>query len=245
MTYRAVCAAILSFLFAGRLLAQSTTQPTQPPTAQTTADFPDEPAGSGEKIGYVLGHIGSSSTSDVRAVFGDVEGGFRVTKSVWLFGTYGMYRNLKPSDNQSYVDLAASQMAQRGIDVTGQAREPARYVLGGLRVSVPTSFHIFPYALAAAGWAQSTPSAKFTYVTGSPTVSGGKAAAGQDATDDVLSTGVFVGDPWNALIVRVGAGVTIPVSRLFFVDAGYSRSRVFAPSTFDVNGITVGLAFRF
>ena len=243
---------IVSLLFACSLLAhsaaaQSATQ-AAPPSADASSQFPSEPSrdeGDTGKALYVEGHGGLGSTSDVTATFGDIEFGGRLSKHVSAFGAYGLYRNLQPSAIQSHVDIAVNQMAQRHISVNGEARDPSQYALGGVRVEKAMPLRITPYGLVGVGFAHSTPSARFAYTGGTPTISGATASAGQDATDDVLSSGVFIGDSSYAVMVRWGGGIRIPVRSSFFIDAAYTGSRILASSPVTVQGVRFGVAFRF
>jgi len=246
MTHRIACVLLLCVVAAGRANAQTGTT-SQPPSARAAADFPEEPPSDerGGIAGYVSVNFGRGSTPEKSALTGDVEGGFRVGQHVSVFGAYGFVGNLEPSTLQPYVDIAVGQVAKRNIAVSGEAREPARYAWGGVRIDVPTSFHVSPFVMAGGGWAHSTPSARFTYTAGSPTVNGSTATAGQDATTDVLSTGVFVGDSWDAAMLRLAAGLSIPIHRAWSVEGRYSWSRMFASNPVTAQGVTAGLTFRF
>lgn len=248
MTHRTVWVILLSIATVARANAQtgaSSPKP-PPPSARAAADFPEEPSSErGEPVGYLVGNIGLSATSDVTAPTGDIEVGVHVSKHLSVFGGYGFLRNLEPSTLQPYVDIAVTQIAQRNIHVTGQPREAAQYAWGGLRFDVPTAIHVSPYVMAGGGWARSAPSAQFTYAAGSATVNGGTATAGQDATNDVLSTGVFVGDSWNAVMVRWAAGLSVPIRGAWGVEGRYSWSRMFAPNTVNAQGLTAGVTFQF
>jgi opacity protein-like surface antigen len=244
MTNRLACCTILSLVITVPVGAQTTSP--RPSTANAAADFPEDSSPqNGERAGFVAGSIGINSTSDTTAPFGDVEAGFGITKYVSAFGAYGFFRDLRPSNYQPYVYVAIARIGQRGINVTGEAREPAQYAWGGVRFAIPTAFHVSPYAMAGAGWAKSTPSAQFSYAAGSTTISGATASAGQDATADVLSTGVFVGDGWNAAMFRWAAGLSVPIRRSWAVDARYNWSRIFAPTAVTAQGLSIGMAFRF
>jgi opacity protein-like surface antigen len=245
MSYRIVCVLLVSSLVANRVQAQSPNTQTTPQTAAAAADFPEDTSSRDRgSIGYVLANVGVSATTDRVAPSGEIEAGLSLVKHLSVVGAYGLYRNLKPSDLQPYVDIAITQLAQRGIAVTGQARQPAQYAWAGVRFDIPTSSHVLPYVMGGAGWAHSTPTAKFTYLAGSGTVNGGTATAGQDATDGVLPT-VFVGDTWNAALFRWAAGVTVPVRGPWAIEARYSWSRMSAPSPVTAQGFTAGVRLQF
>jgi opacity protein-like surface antigen len=219
-----------------------------PPSSQTASQFPEEPVDEATARGksmYLEGNAGYGSSSNARAPFGDIEFGVRLSDHLTVFGAYGLYRNVQPSTVQPYIDAEVSLLARENIRVTGEARVPAQYALGGFRVDLSTPIGVRPYALSGIGYARSSPTGNFTYAGGSPTIRGGIATAGQDATNDVLSTNVFTGDQWNALVVRWGAGVMIPVGKSLFADVGYAASRVAAPTPFTVQGVKFGFAVRF
>jgi opacity protein-like surface antigen len=218
----------------------------QPPTAQQEAEFPDTPSEPGiGKIAYVFGHVGVAATADVTDPSADAGGGFWLSSHVSVFCTYGMYQNLQTSVSQPYVNVAISQLAQRHISVTGEARTPAQYALGGIRIETEPRLHFTPYVLAGVGYARAKASAKFSYGTGSATVSGETAQGGEDATQDILSSGVFVGDDWNAMMFRVGGGASVEVWRSVFLDIGYSMSRIMAPTAITDHAVRFGLGYRF
>ncbi|MEP7304726.1 MAG: hypothetical protein ABJA98_04340 [Acidobacteriota bacterium] len=219
----------------------------QPQSANAAADFPEKPPPDerGGTAAFVSANFGMSVTPDATAPMGDLDAGFRMSKHLSMFGGYGLVRNLQPATHQPYVDIAVAQIARRQISVTGEARESAQYAWGGLRLDLPTSWHASPYLMAGAGWVRSAPSAQFTYGAGSATVSGSTATTGQDATSDVLSTGVFVGDGWNALMFRWAAGLSIPIRGPWGIDARYRWSRMFAANPVTAQGLTVGFTYRF
>lgn len=238
---------IAVFIFASLALTHGVgAQTQQPQTAQQEAQFPDAPSDTGPgKIGYVQGHFGLAATADVTAPMAEAEGGFLLNSRISVFGSYGMYRNLQSSVSQPYVDVAIAQLGQRHISVSGEARTPAQYVLGGVRIETETKLHLTPYVLGGVGYARATASARFSYNSGSATVNGSTAHGGEDATNDVLSTGAFVGDDWNAVMFRVGAGASVLVWRSLFVDVGYSMSRIMAPTPITGNAARIGFGYRF
>jgi len=241
------CLTLVLVVAAARANAQTGTPSSQQPSAAAAADFPEESESDRRSgnAGYVAGNIGTSVTSDTSSPAGEVESGFRLSKRISVFGAYGFVRNLQPSTYQPYVDIAVGQIAKRNIGVSGEAREPTQYAWGGLRIDIPSALHVLPHVKVGAGWARSTPTADFTYTAGSATVNGGTASAGQSATGDVLSTGVFVGDGWNAMMFKWAAGLSIPIHGAWGIEGEYSWSRMFAPNAVTTQGLTVGLTFRF
>ena len=147
--------------------------------------------------GYVQAGGGFASATD--GTSGDVSAqiGVRASRYVIAFVDVGQVRNLQPSVVQSAIDAAVANLAATNVNVTGSGRGAAFYTVGGVKLLVPTHSVVTPYATAGLGVGHLTPSATFTYNTGS-TISGGTATAGQDATTDITTT------PVNAMHTKGG-----------------------------------------
>ena len=72
---------------------------------------------------------------------GDVLGevGVRIAPHLSVFGNLGQFHNLQPSQVQPAVDAVVATLAAGGLSVTGVARVPAWYSMGGLRWTVPVN----------------------------------------------------------------------------------------------------------
>lgn len=117
--------------------------------------------------GYLTGVGGFAVTPDTTS--GDVLGevGLRIAPHVLVFGDLGQFHNLQPSDVQPAVaGTTALLSAAQGLNVIGTARVPAWYSGGGLRYEVPTQSRVSPYVLGGIGLARLTPTAQFTYSSG-------------------------------------------------------------------------------
>lgn len=111
-------------------------------------------AGGEDAKGYVTG-LGGFATS-VTNTTGDVrlEGGVRVAPHVMVFGNVGRFGNVQ-GDLQPTLDATTSALAaNQGLSVVGGGSLPAKYVLGGLRVEVPTHSRALPYVLGGIGVAR-------------------------------------------------------------------------------------------
>src|SRR5258707_8641394 len=99
---------------------------------------------------------------------GDVLGevGVRIAPHLSVFGNIGQFHNLQPSQAQPGVDAVDTTLAAGGLSVTGAARVPAWYGMGGLRLTVPMNARVSPYVFGGLGFARLTPSATFTYNSG-------------------------------------------------------------------------------
>ena len=74
----------------------------------------------------------------------------------------------------------------------------------------------------------------------------GTPSVGDDVTSQIVSAGDFtVPSATTAFMYTLGAGVEIPVTRQWAVDAGYRFSRVSADTPVNAQGVTFGIGYRF
>ena len=195
--------------------------------------------------GYVEGAGGFAVSPDTTS--GDVLGevGVRVAPHLLVFGDLGQFHNLQPSTIQPAVDQStATASATQGVTVIGTGRVPATYAVGGLRFEIPTRSRVSPYVFGGAGFARLTPTAQFSYSSG--TLPGATPTVGDDVTDQIISMGDFTQPPsTNAFMFSLGGGVSIPVAKRWTGDVGYRFSRVSADAPVNAQGVTFGLGYRF
>ena len=196
--------------------------------------------------GYITGVGGFAVSPDTTS--GDVlgEAGVRIAPHLLVFGNVGQFHNLQPSDVQPAVDSTTALLsANQGLNVVGTARVPAWYSGGGLRYEIPTLSHLSPYALGEIGFARLTPTAQFTYSSGT-LPDGSTPALGADVTAQLVSAGDFtVPSATTAFMFTLGGGVAIPVARHWAIDAGYRFARIAADTPLNAQGVTFGFGYRF
>ena len=196
--------------------------------------------------GYVTGVGGFAVTPDTTS--GDVLGevGVRVAPHLLVFGDLGQFHNLQPSDIQPTVDSTTALLSgSMGLNVVGTARVPAWYSVGGIRYEVPTRGGVSPYVLGGIGFARLTPTAQFTYSSGT-LPDGSTPTVGDDVTAQLVSAGDFTAPAaTTAFMFTIGGGVAIPVAPHWAVDAGYRFSRVAADTPLNAQGLTFGFSYRF
>jgi opacity protein-like surface antigen len=179
---------------------------------------------------------------------GDARGevAVRVAPHLSVFGDLGQFHNVQPSVVQPSVDTTTAMLAaSQGLDVIGTGRAPAWYGLGGVRYELPAERHFAPYVLGGVGFARLTPTASFTYSSGT-LPDGSTPTAGDDVTSQLVTAGDFIAPAaTTAFMMTVGGGVNIPVANRWAVDAGYRFSRIAADTPVNVNGVTFGLGYRF
>jgi opacity protein-like surface antigen len=196
--------------------------------------------------GYIAGIGGFAVTPDSTTGAIGAEVGVRIAPRLLVFGNIGQFRNLQPSDIAPVVESTTTFLsAGQGLNVTGIARVPAWFSLGGLRYEVPFQHHVSPYVLGGIGFARLTPTAQFTYSSGL-LPDGSTQVVGTDITGELETAGDFtMPTATNAFMFTLGGGVGIPVSRHWAVDAGYRFSRVDADTPVNTQGATFGLGYRF
>jgi opacity protein-like surface antigen len=195
--------------------------------------------------GYVTGFGGVSRTED--ATTGDYlgEAGVRVAPHLMVFGDVGRFQNLQPSAVQPAVDNTTTLLSSEGVSVTSRTRVPAWYSIAGLRYDAPGANRVSPYVLGGIGLARLTPSVQFAFASGT-LPDGSTPTAGADITSQLVTAGDFTSPASsNALMMTLGGGVDVPMTRRWAVNAGYRFSRVQAGTPLNANGMTFGFGYRF
>lgn len=171
--------------------------------------------------------------------------GYHLAPNLAVFGDFGQFHNLQPSDLQAAVTTSTTAASNEGLIIAGEARMPAWYSVGGLRYDVLTRRGFTPYVLGGVGLARLTPSAQFTYSSGT-LPNGTTSTAGTDVTTDLVGAGLFVKPPSSsAFMMTFGGGLAIPIARNVTADAAYRYSRVNAETPVNAQGMTFGVGYRF
>jgi len=174
------------------------------------------------------------------------EVGVHIARHLSVFGDVGQFHNLQPSQIQPSVDSVDTTLAASGLAVTGVARVPAWYSMGGLRWSMPLNAHLSPYVFGSAGFARLTPAAHFTYQSGTLLGAATAPVVGDDVTAQLVSTGEFVQPAAStAGMFAVGGGVEAPIAPHLVADIGYRVSRVSADTPLNAQSVTFGVGYRF
>lgn len=196
--------------------------------------------------GYVVGAGGFAVSTDTTSdnVLGEV--GIKIARGLSVFGDVGRFHNLQPSVEQPTVDNTTALLGTSlGLNVTGTARVPALYSIGGLRYAFASGGRVAPYVLAGVGVARLEPTAQFTFTSGN-LPDGTTPSVGTDVTNQVIATGEFSAPlASTAWMTTVGGGVQIPVGVRWAIDAGYRWSRVSSDTPVNAQGATFGFGYRF
>jgi opacity protein-like surface antigen len=189
--------------------------------------------------GFAVGPDGTSGN-----VLGEV--GVRIAPHLSVFGDVGQFHNLQPSQAQPGVDALDSTLAAGGLSVTGVARVPAWYGMGGLRWTVPMNARVSPYVFGGLGFARLTPTATFTYTSGTLVGAITPPTLGDDITPQIVSLGDYTQPAAStAFMFSVGGGVEVPIVPHFVADVGYRVSRVSADTPVNAQSVTFGVGYKF
>jgi opacity protein-like surface antigen len=203
------------------------------------------PAAAQTDRAYVAGFSGFAISPDTTTANTLGEVGVRVAPHLFAFGNFGQFYDLEPSTLQPAVDSTVSTLSAAGLNVSGSARVPAWYGLGGVRYQIPTSNRISPYVLGGLGFARITPEATFLYTNGT-LPDGSTPVTGDDVTSTLVTAGDFAKPPaTNAFMFSLGGGVAVPVAQHWAVDVGYRFSRMDTETAIHTQGVTFGFGYRF
>jgi opacity protein-like surface antigen len=203
------------------------------------------PAAAQTDRAYVAGFSGFAVSPDTTSANTLGEVGVRLAPHLFAFGDFGQFYDLAPSTLQPAVDSTVSTLGSEGLNVSGSARVPAWYGLGGVRYQIPTSTRVSPYVLGGVGFARITPDASFLYTNG-PLPDGSTPAPGDNVTSTIVTAGDFANPAaTDALMFSLGGGVGVPVSQHWAFDVGYRYSRVDTDSPIHTQGVTFGFGYKF
>jgi opacity protein-like surface antigen len=189
--------------------------------------------------GFAVGPDGTSGD-----ILGEV--GVHLTPRLAVFANVGQFHNLQPSSVQPSIDSTTATLAAGGLSVTGEARVPAWYSMGGARWTFPETARLTPYVFGGAGFARLTPTAKFTYNSGTLVGAVTSPVAGDDVTTQLVSLGDFTQPPSStAFMFSVGGGVETPIAPHLVANVGYRVSRVSADTPLNAQSVTFGVGYRF
>jgi len=218
--------------------------------APLLAQTQEKGVGGEDAPGYITGLGGFASS--VGNTTGDLllEGGVRIAPHVMVIANVGRFGNLQPDLQPTLATTTSALAANQGLNVIGGGSLPATYFTGGLRVEIPTNSRVMPYVLGTMGVARLSPTAQFTFSSGT-LPDGTTPAAGTDVTSALTSSGSFTDPPASsAFMFTFGGGAQVLVAPHWVVDAGYRYSRIAADTTLSAsplttNGMTFGFGYRF
>jgi opacity protein-like surface antigen len=208
------------------------------------ASMPVAPALAQIDRAYVGGAGGFSVTSSDTSGQVAGEAGFRVAPNVFIYGNVGQFHNLSSSQLQPVVVDETTTLLDSGLTVTGSSTMPAWYTTGGVRVRLPLHSRVTPYVFGGAGLAHVTPTAQFTYSSG--TLLGATPSPGDDVTSQIVALGDFTQPAAsNALMVSGGAGIETAIAPHMVLDVGYKLSHIAIDSPISAQSVMFGFGYHF
>jgi opacity protein-like surface antigen len=179
---------------------------------------------------------------------GDLLGevGVRIAPNLSVFGNIGQFHNLMPSLVQPAVDATDTTLAAGGLDVNGVGRVPAWYSTGGLRYNLPLSTRLSPYVFGGLGFAHLSPTAQFSYASGTLLGATTAPSAGDDVTSQLVSLGDFTPPAASTeFMYSLGGGVEVPIVSHVAADVGYRLSHIAGDTPLHAQSVMFGVGYRF
>jgi hypothetical protein len=167
-----------------------------------------------EPKGFVAGVGGGTFGTETGGIFGASVGGY-ATPRLQIFGEVGRMTNVLPKSVQADVDDAASLLSfYTGERWDFNAKAPATYFGGGVKVLLSQSAGARPYVTGGGGMANIKTSIK--------EIDFG------EVTDDLVEQGLLDESDLKTTkaYMSAGGGVIVSVGRMY-VDLGYRFNRIF------------------
>jgi opacity protein-like surface antigen len=203
------------------------------------AVMPSAAAAQDAPKGYIQGFAGAAHTEEIDTLYAGL-GAWRINDRVDVFGEVGRMRNTIGDDLSRRLEtieaqIRASNTAQFGttFPVVFEARVPAWYGFGGVRVHGPSAGRLSTYLEGGAGTARLDPQVHLT-VNGE----------NLDAEAAAL-TGVPAGEQQLEFLAGGGGGVAVHVWRRIRIEGGYRYMRMFGDAKANINSVRFGAGWTF
>jgi opacity protein-like surface antigen len=189
--------------------------------------------------GYIVGLAGAARTVETDTVYAGL-GAWRLNDSIHIFGEVGRMRNAVGQDLTGRLaaikaDIVAANARQFGTEfpVVFEARAPAWYAVGGLRVHGPSQGRFSTYLEGGAGSARLDPQVHLT-------------VDGQNLDSEAAAmTGLGDGRQQLAFLAGGGGGVAFQAWKRIRVEGGYRYMRLFGDAKTNINRVHVGAGWTF
>jgi hypothetical protein len=200
---------------------------------------PANAAAQGAPKGYVVGTLGAARTLEPDSAYAGL-GAWRLTGRLHIIGEVGRLRNAIGHDLAER--LAAAEEVIRAnnelafhdeFPVVLEARVPAWYGFGGVRVSGSSAGRLSTYVEGGGGAARLDPQVHLT-------VNGESLDA-----EAAAITGLGEGRQQLAFIAGGGGGMAVQVWRRIRVEGGYRFMRLFGEAKANISRVHVGAGWSF
>jgi opacity protein-like surface antigen len=189
--------------------------------------------------GFIQGMAGGAHTEETDTAYAGL-GAWRINDRVHVFGEVGRMRNtIGPDLRDRLADVEATIRASNttqfntAFPVVFEARVPAWYGFGGVRVGGPSAGKLSTYVEGGAGTARLDPQVHLT-------------VNGENLDSEVAAiTGLGEGRQQLEFLAGAGGGVAIQLWRRIRVEGGYRYMRFFGDAKTNINRVHVGAGWTF
>lgn len=189
--------------------------------------------------GYLQGMVGGAHTEEIDTLYAGL-GAWRVTDRLDIFGEVGRMRNTIGPDLSLRLaaveaQIRASNSAQFGstFPVEFEARVPAWYGFGGLRMRGPAAGRLSTYVEGGGGTARLDPQVHLR-------------VNGENLDSEAAAlTGLGEGRQQLEFVAGAGGGVALHVWRRVRVEGGYRYMRFFGDAKANLNSVRIGAGWTF
>lgn len=189
--------------------------------------------------GYIQGFAGAAHTEEPDTLYAGL-GAWRLNDRLDVFGEVGRMRNVIGVDlnvrlTAIEAQIRASNTAQFGTSfpVVFEARVPAWYGFGGVRVHGPSAGRLSTFAEGGAGTARLDPQVHLT-------------VNGENLDSEAAAlTGLRQGQQQLEFLAGGGGGVAVQVWRRVRIEGGYRYMRMFGDARANINSVRVGAGWSF
>ena len=189
--------------------------------------------------GYIQGLAGGAHTEETDTVYAGL-GAWHLNDRVDLFGEVGRMRNAIGADLSLRLEAIEAQIrtsnaAQFGstFPVVFEARVPAWYGFGGVRVHGPSAGRLSTYLEGGAGTARLDPQVHLT-------------VNGESLDREAAAiTGLGAGRQQLEFLAGGGGGVALQLWRRIRIEGGYRYMRFFGDAKANINSVRVGAGWSF
>ncbi len=185
--------------------------------------------------GYIEG-IAQSAFGNVTSQSSGAEIGITLRKELQVFGSFGKIRDVAtPEIGASAQTIAGALTLLQTGAVSYSVKEPATFVVGGVRYRIPSASVLKPYLLGGAGMATVTKNVTFF-------IAGANAAS---TLAQYVTVGTDLSGDETKLIFVVGGGIVWPAWRQLIVDLQYQYGHISTDTPITVNRAGIGVGVRF
>jgi len=187
--------------------------------------------------GYVEGGVQSAFGNVTSQSYG-AEFGITVRPGIQIYAEGGMVRDVATTEISTAAQTIAGVLSQTQTNVGYHVKQPVDFVVGGIKIVVPTQGKLRPYVMGGAGIAKVTQDATFSV--------GGTDVTSSLPTQYFIQLGTDLSGSYTKMMISVGGGVMWPAWQRLVLDLQYRYGRILAEDAgINVNRAGIGIGVRF